>query len=481
MDRLPAELIIHLCYILPLPELKTFRLCCKAFATHGQAALFESFGYHLRPTRKRLSQLESLAVVPNVASKLRKLSLTTGVLLEYADYRYWQAQVYKELSSDWFQSLAGQTPSREEYNIFHNALQARFTEEMRYKYADYRWFLDVDASVTAQQFPSRLLEAMNRLSQHNSEVSFELSMAEPQITIDEVQAFVTPAYLSRQPEVHDPRQRVFNRRQAVLDHFLGFLSAASESSLRLRDLIVNCLPLQLLELPGEQATGTLDAAFADLRRLKLSVSSLPHSDWLSRAGLASAPYTRGRNPAARRLRELLNRPAKLESLDLALLPGKEAELSFELFDRINLDRFPRHFLKSLRTLSLSHFSCSWTDLKVFLQEAVSLKDLTLANARLETGGILDLLTFVPELRLQSAKLLGRWLVDEDRGEWHAHTPFDFTDCADAIVYEGPYVERGLKSRIEAYMVNGGDVCPIHDERTWESIGGDTSWHYIPRR
>jgi hypothetical protein len=479
MKQLPGELIVYLASVLAIPELKAFRLCCRQFAALGQASLFQSFEFRLWPSLDRLSAFEQLVQTPNIASKLRTLSLTTGVLLEYADYRYWQAQVYKNLSSAWLQSLSGRTPSKDEYNAFHTALQARFTEETRAKYDLYRWYLDVEADLFAEQLPSRLSSAIKHLSQHTSQITHKLTMAEPEITLEVVEKFRAPDRLLRRlPEIKDPRRRVINRREATLGHLSGFLSAISQSG-PLSVLTMHHLPLQLLESSALRTSSALDKSFTTPRQLQISISSLPHSDWLSRAGLAPAPYTNGRNPAARRLRQLLNNTAKLETLCLELLPGKEAELSFELFDRTNLDRFPRHFLKNLRLLSLSHFSCRWTDLRTFLQEAAKLEELTLANARLETGSMVDLILFTPSLELQSIQILGRWVVDEDGGEWHAHTPADFTDCVNATVWEGPYVQDGMRSIIQHQMLKGSDKCPLLDEAAWES-SGDTSWHYVPR-
>lgn len=89
MDKLPGELIAYLCSSLPHPELKAFRLCCRAFAELGRSSLFEQFEFRLWPDRDRIEQLEELVASPAIASRLTALSMTTGVLLEYADYRYW--------------------------------------------------------------------------------------------------------------------------------------------------------------------------------------------------------------------------------------------------------------------------------------------------------------------------------------------------------------------------------------------------------
>lgn len=90
MDSLPGELIAHLCSFLQNPDLKSFRLCGKNFAEIGQTYLFHNFEFRVWPNNHRLYQLEQLAQTPNVAEKLRCLSFESGVLLEYADYRYWQ-------------------------------------------------------------------------------------------------------------------------------------------------------------------------------------------------------------------------------------------------------------------------------------------------------------------------------------------------------------------------------------------------------
>lgn len=114
MDRLPGELIAYLCFFLRPSEIKALRLCCKAFGEIARSSLFDQFEFRLWPSRDKIAQLEQLASTPVIASRLRTLSLTTGVLLEYADYRYWQAQVYKALSSKWSQSMSGHTPSKDE-------------------------------------------------------------------------------------------------------------------------------------------------------------------------------------------------------------------------------------------------------------------------------------------------------------------------------------------------------------------------------
>ena len=99
--------------------------------------------------------------------------------------------------------------------------------------------------------------------------------------------------------------------------------------------------------------------------------------------------------------------------------------------------------------------------------------------------MIDLLEFIATMRLQSVALHGRWYVDEDAGEWHAHNDDDFTaDCFASTSYEGPYAKNGMKARIERFMLEGSE-CPLpswtpngREEDIWE-MKGDTSWHYLP--
>ncbi|ETN44533.1 uncharacterized protein HMPREF1541_10203 [Cyphellophora europaea CBS 101466] len=482
MDALPSELVTAISLFLSHHDLKAFRLCCKAYAALAESALFDNFEFRLWPRRERFAELEALTNAPTIASKLKVLSFESGVPLEYADYRYWQAQVYKALSSNWAQSHSGHAPPEGEYRKFHAALQSRFTENVRWDYALYRQYLDVESDRVANSLDAMLARSLSLLSQYCSNIQFKLLMREPQISLEEVEHFVPECDIYQCPETQDPRQQVLDRRRNTLAHFLKFLSATQQSPFDLANLTMSSIPFQLIDQPD--ALVTLKDAFSSLTSLSLDLSALPHSDWLSRAGLTE-PYSRGRSTSARQLRQLLDQPQNLQCLRLELPRGKEAEFSFELFDRTNLDRFPRHFLSNLTHLSLSRFRCSWPDMQLFLQEATNLQTVVLVDGRLETASLIDLLWFMPTLKLGRVSLGGKWYVDEDEGQWHANSKDDFTDCIAATVYEGPYVQRGMKHRIEEFLVNGGNDCPLprwtpqgREEELWE-LYGDTSWHYLP--
>jgi len=173
----------------------------------------------------------------------------------------------------------------------------------------------------------------------------------------------------------------------------------------------------------------------------------------------------------------------LKSLAVQFPPQSRAEYSFEIFDRTNIDRFPRKWLNGLKSLRLTNFQCTWDDLKALLTSADCLKDLTLSEGRLETGSMIELVHSLRSMSLENVRLDGCWRVYEDEGEWHSHHEAVYSECS-ISAYEGPYMYKGLRHRIERYIIDGGQ-CPLpewtadgHEERVWETAG-DTSWHYIP--
>lgn len=484
MDKLPTELVNHLCVFLERTSLQSFRLCCKAFAIIGEEHLFHDFEFRLYPNRHRLYLLDQLAAKPSIASRLRGISLETGVQLEYADYRYWHAQVYHEKKSAWERTHAAKGASRDEYTHFHENLQARFTTELPHRYDLYRWHLDQQAAIMAERrVRNRLMCILSSLKESCPNLRFKLVMAEPQIRLEELEAFDPDEYANEKPYDPDPRRRVSNRRQNCLDHFINFLDAAKLSGCNLEDLTALDIPHQLLTVDGINGSQVLEETFQGLRRLEIKVSAFPHSDWLSRSGIAEI-YFGGRNLAARRLRMLLNHPSNLEHLSIEFPVGQESEYSFDIFDRTNLDRFPRLWLPHLKSLSLCHFRCPWADLEALLDEGRNLDSLVLKHCRLESGSIIDLLEYLRRRRLPNLGIFGTWYVDEDCGEWHSHSEEDFTSCVASTSFEGPYARAGTRSKVEDF-INGKGSCPLprwttEDDppQAWEERG-DTSWHFIP--
>ncbi|EXJ93526.1 hypothetical protein A1O1_01918 [Capronia coronata CBS 617.96] len=438
MDQLPAELVTYLCQFLTRPSLASFRLTCRAFAALAEEHLFHDFEFRLYPSLRRLRQLEELAANRSIASRLRCITYESGIPLEYADHRYWQAQVYQEKSSAWERSLAAQGNARDTYMEFHEALQARFTPELSRRYDLYRWHLDQQAAIMAESgIRQVLMWAMDKLSHSSPILRFKLIMAEPQIQLEELEAFRPKEEANSNPYDPDPRRRVVNRRQHCLDHFINFLDAARRSRCNVSDLTAVDMPHQLLTVDSVHGRQVLEEIFKGLKRLNIKVSEFPHSDWLSRGGMWEV-YFGGRNLAAQRLRMLLDSPSTLEHLSLEFPVGREAEFSFELFDRTNLDRFPRSWLPRLKSLTLCHFRSPYDDLEAFLAEGKNIEALVLKHGRLENGAMTTLLDYLSQRRLPSVSLLGTWYVDRDCGEWHSHSEQDFTDCLAATSYEGPY-------------------------------------------
>ena len=482
MDSLPNEILIYLCSSLPKRELKSLRLCSRLLAEAGQDELFRDFEFRLYPSSDRLGQLEQLSGHSLIASKLKCLSFESGILLEYADYRYWHAQVYKEINETWLQSKQGMMP-KDEYTAFHTALHARFSDGMQQRYDLYRWHLDQEAAMVAKQCSyQQLLRVMKALARYCPSLVFKVAMIEPRISLEDVERF-DPSLYNHEAEDRDPRRRVANRRQHTLDHFTNFLTAAHRSPIAVQELVAIDMPRSLLDGNTTFATETLQQLFANLVRLDLELSEFPWSDWLSRSGV-EAVYVNGRIPAAQRLRRLLDYATHLQSLKLEFLYSKSAEYNYEFFDRTNINRFPRKFMSNIRDLELRNVECSLEDLQVFLEEAPQLRRLALVGGRLEAYSMVDLIQYVSSLKLEKITLMGSFIVDQDQGSWHAHSSEDFAHCVMSTTYEGPFAINGFRATIERYMLEGGPECPLPEwapiDNTscpWDLMG-DSSWHFI---
>lgn len=485
MEDLPTELIDHLCCFIDRSSLKSFRLLGKAYADVAEKHLFHNLEFRLYPNSHRFYQLEQLALSRSISPYLRCISFQSGVPLEYADYRYWQAQVYQNFSSAWSRNIASNGLSNSDYARFHETLQARFTPDLSRRYDLYRWHLDQQAAAMAdQRVRESLIRTLNSLGRSTSDVRFRIVMAEPQIRLEELEDFNPEEYATDRPFDSDPRRRVYNRRKNCMAHFMNFLDAVQTSQCALTHLTATEMPQEMLKGPQSSEQLVLDEVFSHLKHLDLKIGSLPHSDQLDRDGILDPVYFHGTHQSARRLRILLNKAMELEELTLELLRGKEAEYSFELFNRGIIDSLPRLWVPHLKSLSLSRFLCRWGDLKALLDEGVNIRVLTLRDGRMETRSMLDVLQYLAKRRLDSASILGTWYVDEDEGEWHWHTEEDFTICSAVTSYEGPYAHAGMKSKLENYMCAGGD-CPLpvwttsnRAEDVWEGLG-DTSFHYLP--
>lgn len=482
MDVLPAELVDLLYRYLPTPSIKSLRRTCKSFAAIGEVHLFHNFEFRLFPNRHRLYQLEQLSVHPVIASRLQTLTYESGVQLEYADYRYWRAQVYQEESSKFSRGITTDGISQEEYRKFHIHLDSRFTPDMPSKYVLYREHLDQEATtLAAPEVLGVLGKSMKDLRSRNPFLRMKVVMSEPQVTLDELTRFDASSYASELPPDPNPRWRVLKRRENCLAHFTTFFEAAFLAKWEICDLDAINLPREILLGRTSRHVEIIEAMFQALQHLRLKLAQLPHSDWLARGD--GDIYHRGRNLSALRLARLLDRTKGLQSLAVEFPPESRAEYSFEIFDRTIIDQFPRHWLSGLRVLKLSNIQCSWDDLKAALETAVQVKSLQLSECRLETGSMIDLIHALRKMGLERVCLDGCWLVHDDHGEWHSHDEAVYTQCA-LSTYEGPYASQGLRHCIEKFIIEGG-TCPLPawtanggEEHIWETEG-DTSWHYIP--
>jgi hypothetical protein len=130
MNRLPTELVDSLFDLLSLGCIKSLRLVCKSFAEIGESHLFNDFEFRLYPQLSRLDQLKQLSLHPTIAPRLKCLSYDSGIQLEYADYRYWKAQVYQSETNKFSRGITSDGKSQEDYEQFHTALEARFIPDL---------------------------------------------------------------------------------------------------------------------------------------------------------------------------------------------------------------------------------------------------------------------------------------------------------------------------------------------------------------
>src|SRR5438045_1578829 len=195
MDLLPVELV-HLLYsYLPSLCIKSLRRTCKSFAAIGETHLFHNLEFRLFPNRHRLYQLEQLSLHSTIAARLRTLTYESGVPLEYADYRYWRAQIYQAESSKFSRGITTDGISQDEYRKFHANLDSRFTPDMPSKYHLYREHLDQEAAMLALPETLALLSrSMQNLLAKNPSLRMKVVMSEPQITLDELTRFDASCY-----------------------------------------------------------------------------------------------------------------------------------------------------------------------------------------------------------------------------------------------------------------------------------------------
>ena len=483
MDVLPEELVGLLFTFLNDDDKTSLRLTCKIYAKIGEEYLFNNFEFVLYPQLKRLAQLEVLSQHATIAKRVRSVSFVSGVLLEYADYRYWRAVTYQDESGRFSRGITSDGISHIEYEKFHANLDGRFFEGMDEKYDAYRYFLDEQADECAKKSRSVSIMSKAIVALENIE-SVSIKMQEPQITLKSLEDWCATCPDAGRDVLTTsrmaPRARVQRRRNGVLSHFANFLEAVKLSSRAVKVLRATDLPREVLFFINSEHQRVFQSFFADLQQIQLDISEFPLSDWLSRG---AALYDRGRDSAAIAFVGLINQAQSLQSLVLSFPIEKDAEFSYEIFDHTNVDKFPKTWLRSLKKLSLTNFHCRYEDLTQLLCGS-QIKDLTLRNGDIETGSMIDIIHLLRMVELEKVDIGGIWNVKEDDGNWHSHTREDFTECTSRTSYEGPYVEKGLRYAIENFVLYGGD-CPLPSwtgpddkvtSRLWE-LRSDTSFHF----
>jgi hypothetical protein len=475
MDRLPSELVDYLFGFLSPESSKTLRLLCKSFAEIGESHLFNNFEFRLYPQLSRLSQLKQLSLHPTIAPRLRCLCYESGIELESGDYSNWRARIHHSEMNSPSRGVTSDGKAQKADQHFHELQNPLYTPD---QYEQYRRWLDHQAGIMAHS-PKVASTFASTLSKCYSVNSIKIVMAGPEITLNDLARHVSGSHEYIATNDLQPAIRIEQRRRNCLTHFMSLLKAVYSSGRIISELIALDLPTAMLKGTKYEAD-IISGVFSPLQHLDLKIGDFPKSHLLPRYG--NINYFRGRDVAAMTLRKTLNEPKELRRLSLTFPPGRESEFSFDIFDQTNLDQLPRRWLLGLKQLSLSNFLVSLPALQDLLNEARDLKSLALCEATMESGSMIELLTYLRGLKLDHVCIGGGWVVGEDGGHWHCHDQANFFNCCEE--HEGPYAVNGLRSKIESYIIDGG-TCPLprwtsdgEEVKTWE-VEGDTSWHYMP--
>jgi hypothetical protein len=473
MDRLPAELVDRVFGFLCTQSSKNLRLSCKSFAEIGESHLFNAFEFRLYPQLSRLKQLKQLSVHPTIAPKLRCLCYESAVSSESGHGSDWVTRISSSFKSP-SRGVSSDGKEQKAHQQSNELLEGGFSPEQGEPYQ--RW-LDHQAGLMAHS-PEVAFTFASMLNHCCSLKSIKLVLAKPDVNAKDLMAHGARRHEHTAMNNLQLAIRIDRERRNCLAHFMSLLKAVYSSGRIVSELIAIDLPKAMLQ-GGKYEADIIARVFASLEHLDLKIDDFPHSNLLPRSSHVS--YFRGRDAAATTLRKLLNEPKELRRLSLTIPLDRVAEFSYDIFDQVNLDRCPRKWLHGLKQLSLSNFLVPLAGLLGLLDEARDLKSLALRQADLKSGSMIGLLAYLRHLKLDDVFIGGEWVIKEDGGEWHCHGDVQSYNCCG---YEGRSAVKGLWSKIESYMIDGGP-CPLREYgpqveqmKTWE-LEGDSTWHFLP--
>jgi hypothetical protein len=515
-------------------DLGSFRCCSKTYNAIVRDILFDDFTFLLRPTSRHICMLEELPTSPWVMSRLRNLKLETGIPLEYADYRYWQAEVYQARTSQWRLSRLSHI-TFQDYASFHKALQARFSPELQRKYDLFRWHLDREAaSATTNRYAWRLAVGLQALKAHIGEVNFVVSMKEPEITLEQVEAF-DPGFHHDGHEVLDPQRRVQMRRHSAKAHMANFLAALHLSGIDVKNLRLDNVPPELLGpapfLAMRRPNGDIgvarsafnnvppnhldmppfdrfdqrevfDLIIPHLNNLEVSFRSLPYNQWLDERArraleawlrindIHDGPHDNAVTRAMRHLYEVLDQAQDLRRFRFRPEVTEEGR-QIHIRDFGDMSRRTVSFDR-LTHLQLEGIRFELVDLELILRQDKGLHSLVLLSCALQSSvgrdlngpdSMYGLIRALRSRGLKSAEISKELLVNE--GVWHLHSQDDYSLCP---LTEGAYPKESLKSRVHAYITGASNICPLPELKTHDEpvncqileLWGDNSFHFVPR-
>jgi len=129
--------------------------------------------------------LKQLSLHTTIAPRLKCLCYESGIQLEYADYRYWKAQVYQSETNNFSRGITLDGKSQEDYQHFHKCLEGRFTQDLGERYEEYRRWLDYQAGIMAHslEIPSVFASTLGKCQ---ALTTIKILMSEPEITLDDL-------------------------------------------------------------------------------------------------------------------------------------------------------------------------------------------------------------------------------------------------------------------------------------------------------
>lgn len=433
----------HICYQLPSQDLKRVRLVCKALDYSAQRALFRLVW--LRANIDSFHHLDLISRHPVLRHHVTTIHHSGEMLYEHPNFDRWYERLGGEIDVSW--------ESR-------RLLRDQFTpEDLNYYYLKYRHHIEGQAYInTGGNAESRLVKALEKLPQIKT-----IEYASREVKLEELYTGQMPFSAIGRETLSEPC--FCGGYKHHTKQFIALLQAASQS----------CKTVSTIR--GIRLRWEIFAGYDQLETMLQAVSHVQHLS-LTMSGLDLD----GRRQKLARLIASIPDLKKLE-LCFGRLPWDGTGFVIKLSDLLKF----RVYWPILQRLVLQGFKTTENIIKMFLKRhAASLKSLELSDMSFslrspsndETldlcgGSFLSLIKFLQaSLKLEHVKFDGTLCNNWDEG-WVVNWKNEYTNDEDC-----------LKSRIEKFIVHGGD-CPMQapdeedEDDGWE-WQGDESWRYDGR-